>query len=282
MSGPSPVGVLPHAQVSQAEVGVIGGSGFYHLFGAEATERIHVTTPYGEPSDVLTVGAVAGRTVAFLPRHGSDHTIPPHRINYRANLWALDSIGVTRVVAPCAVGSLRAELAPGDVVVCDQFVDATKGKRDDTFFDGPEVAHLSAPRPYCSVLRAAAAAASRDAGLTAHDAGTVVVIEGPRFSTEAESRRYLRMGGDVLNMTQYPEVVLARELGICYTALGLVTDYDAGLDDGEVSAVTQEDVLRVFAAKISLLRQAVLQLVAALPDERLCDCAGGRPEPIKH
>ena len=268
--------------MSQAEIGVIGGSGFYHLFGEEATERIHVTTPYGEPSDVLTVGAVTGHTVAFLPRHGAGHTIPPHRINYRANLWALDSLGVTRVVAPCAVGSLRAELAPGDVVMCDQFIDATKGKRDDTFFDGPEVAHLSAPRPYCSVLRAAGADASRGAGLTTHDDGTVVVIEGPRFSTEAESRRYRRMGGDVLNMTQYPEVVLARELGICYTALALVTDYDAGIDDLEVSAVTQQDVLRVFAAKISLLRRAVLQLVAALPDARDCECAAGRPEPMNH
>lgn len=268
--------------MSRAEIGVIGGSGFHHLFDEEATERMHITTPYGEPSDALTVGGVSGRMVAFLPRHGSDHTIPPHRINYRANLWALDSLGVTRVVAPCAVGSLRAELAPGHVVTCDQFIDATKGRRDDTFFDGPEVAHLSAPRPYCSVMRAAAAAASRAAGLTAHDAGTVVVIEGPRFSTEAESRRYRQMGGDVLNMTQYPEVVLARELGICYTALALVTDYDAGLVDGEASAVTQEDVLRVFAAKISLLRHAVLQLVAALPEARDCECAGGRPQPIGH
>ena len=272
--------------MSQAEIGVIGGSGLYELFGAEAAEPVRVATPFGDPSDVLTVGAVAGRTVAFLPRHGARHTIPPHRINYRANLWAMDSLGVTRIVAPCAVGSLRAELAPGEVVVCDQFIDATKGKRDDTFFDGPEVAHLSAPRPYCSVLRAAAAGASRDAGLTTHYAGTVVVIEGPRFSTEAESRRYRQMGGDLLNMTQYPEVVLARELGICYTALALVTDYDAGLgdglDDGAASAVTQDDVLRVFAAKSSLLRDAVLQLVAALPDERDCDCAAARPQAINH
>lgn len=268
--------------MSQAEIGVIGGSGFYRLFDEDATERVHVRTPYGEPSDVLTVGSVAGRAVAFLPRHGAGHTIPPHRINYRANIWALDSLGVTRVIAPCAAGSLCAGLAPGDVVVCDQFIDASRGRRDDTFFDGPEVAHLSAPRPYCSVLRTAAVAASSDAGLTAHDGGTVVVVEGPRFSTEAESRRYRRMGGDVINMTQYPEVVLARELGLCYTALALITDYDTGLDEGEVSAVTQEDVLRVFAAKISLLRHAILRLVAALPDERVCDCAAGRPEPINH
>ena len=268
--------------MSRAEIGVIGGSGFYHLFGDETTERLQVTTPYGEPSEPLTVGSVAGRAVAFLPRHGAGHTIPPHRINYRANVWALESLGVTRIVAPCATGSLRAELAPGEVVVCDQFIDATKGRRADTFFDGPAVAHLSAPRPYCEVLRQAAAAASRDAGLTAHDAGTVVVIEGPRFSTEAESRRFRRMGGDLINMTQYPEVVLARELGMCYVALALVTDYDAGLDDSEVSAVTQDEVLRVFAAKISLLRRAVLRLVAALPDERACDCAAGKPEPINH
>lgn len=268
--------------MSQAEIGVIGGSGFYRLFGQEATQRVHLTTPYGDPSDAVTVGAIAGRSVAFLPRHGSGHTIPPHRINYRANLWVLNSLGVTRVIAPCAVGSLRAELAPGDVVVCDQFIDATKGRRDDTFFDGPEVAHLSAPRPYCPVMRAAAAAASRGAGLTAHDAGTVVVVEGPRFATEAESRRYRQMGGDLLNMTQYPEVVLARELGLCYTALALVTDYDAGLDDRGLDAVTQEEVLRVFAAKISLLRAAVLGLVATLPLERSCNCASARPESINH
>ena len=268
--------------MSRAEIGVIGGSGFYHLFGDEATERLDVPTPYGEASDALTVGAVGGRSVAFLPRHGARHTIPPHRINYRANLWALSSLGVTRVVGPCAAGSLRAEIAPGDVVVCDQFIDATKGRRDDTFFDGPEVAHLSAARPYCGVLRGAAVGASRKAGLTTHDGGTVVVVEGPRFSTLAESRRYRQSGGDVINMTQYPEVVLARELGLCYTALALVTDYDAGLEDSDVAAVTQEDVLRVFAAKISLLREAVLQLVAAMPDERLCDCAAGKPEPINH
>jgi len=268
--------------VSQAEIGVIGGSGFYHLLDEEATERMHVSTPYGDPSDVLTVGAVAGRTVAFVPRHGAGHTLPPHRINYRANLWALESLGVRRVVAPCASGSLRAELAPGDVVVCDQFIDATRGRRDDTFFDGPAVAHLSAPRPYCAELRAAAAAAAREAGLTAHDGGTVVVVEGPRFSTVAESHRYRQMGGDLLNMTQYPEVVLARELGLCYTALALVTDYDTGLDESGLAAVTQEDVLRVFAAKVSLLREAVLRLVAALPDHRVCDCAAGRPEPINH
>ena len=269
--------------MTTAEIGVIGGSGFYELFGAQDRERRDVVTPYGDPSDTVTVGIVAGRSVAFLPRHGTRHTIPPHRINYRANLWALSSLGVTRVVAPCAAGSLRADLKPGDLVICDQLIDATKGRRDDTFFDGPDVAHLSAPWPYCAELRAAAAASSRSAGLATHDGGTVVVIEGPRFSTAAESRLRTAQGADLINMTQYPEVALARELGLCYVALALLTDYDAGVDRGEdVAAVTQEEVLRVFAAKVALLREAVLQLVASLPAERGCDCAGSRPVSISH
>lgn len=269
--------------MTTAEIGVIGGSGFYHLFDHARQDGIEVPTPFGLPSDSVTVGEVAGTAVAFIPRHGATHTVPPHRINYRANLWALSTLGVTRVVAPCAAGSLRPELGRGDVVICDQLIDATKGRRDDTFFDGPEVAHLSAPSPYCPEMRTAAVAASRDARLTTHDGGVVVVVEGPRFSTAAESRMHRRNGGDIMNMTQYPEVALARELGMCYTALALVTDYDAGVhgDDRE-AAVTQEEVFRVFAANLAKLRDAVLRLVSALPAERRCDCASSRPHPIGH
>ena len=269
------------ARVNRAEIGVIGGSGFYHLFGPDSHGGVGVPTPYGDPSDSVTLGDVAGRSVAFIPRHGAGHTIPPHRINYRANLWALSSLGVTRVIAPCAAGSLRPDLARGDVVVCDQLIDATKGRRADTYFDGPEVAHLSAARPYCAELRAAAAASVRAAGLVARDGGTVVVIEGPRFSTEAESRMHRSHGADVINMTQYPEVALARELGLCYTALALVTDYDAGVEgDEQAAAVTQDEVFRVFGANVARLRDAVLHLVATLPAARGCDCRAARPQSI--
>lgn len=264
----------------RAAVGVIGGSGLYRfLDGAEAIE---VETPYGAPSDRVTVAQLAGHRVAFLPRHGSRHTVPPHRINYRANLWALHALGVERVLAPCAVGSLRAEHAPGEVVICDQVVDRTHG-RTDTFFDGPEVAHLSAADPYCEELRPLAAAAARDAGLPVHEGGTVVVISGPRFSTRAESRLYTAAGWNVINMTQYPEVVLARELGMCYVNLSLVTDYDAGLEGpGLAPPVTQEEVFAVFAQNTERLRTALQALISRLPARRGCGCAAGRPQPLGH
>ena len=262
----------------QAEVGVIGGSGLYHfLDGAGA---VRVETPYGEPSGELTVAELEGRRVAFLPRHGPQHTLPPHRINYRANFWALHSLGVRRVLAPCAVGSLRAEHGPGAVVVCDQLVDRTRG-RADTFFDGPEVAHLSAADPYCAELRPLAVRAARDAGMDVHDGGTVVVVNGPRFSTRAESRWFSAAGWDVVNMTQYPEVVLARELGMCYATLSLVTDYDSGLEgDPAVKPVTQAEVFAVFNQNMPRLREALRRLVALLPAQPSCDCAAGAPVPL--
>jgi 5'-methylthioadenosine phosphorylase len=264
----------------RAAIGVIGGSGLYRfLDGAEAVE---VETPYGSPSDRVAVAELAGHRVAFLARHGSRHTLPPHRINYRANLWALHSLGVERVLAPCAVGSLRPEHAPGEVVICDQLVDRTQG-RADTFFDGPEVAHLSAADPYCTELRPLAAAAAREAGLAVHEGGTVVVISGPRFSTRAESRLYAGAGWNVVNMTQYPEVVLARELGMCYVNLSLITDYDCGLEGrAEVRPVTQEEVFAVFARNTERLRSALRALVASLPARRGCGCAAGRPQPLGH
>ena len=259
----------------RAEIGVIGGSGLYRFL--DDPHALSVPTPYGEPSGEVTVAELAGRRVAFLPRHGPRHTIPPHRINYRANLWALHSLGVSRVIAPCAVGSLKPVHAPGHVVVCDQVVDRTRG-REDTYFDGPEVAHLSAADPYCAELRPLAARAARDAAMEVHQGGTVVVINGPRFSTRAESRWFAGQGWDVINMTQYPEVVLARELGMCYVNLSLVTDYDAGLE-GATGAppVTQQEVFAMFAENMPRLRDALARLVALLPAERACDCAAAAP-----
>lgn len=271
---------MPRMPDARAAIGVVGGSGLYSLLD-EGSDHLTVDTPWGEPSDDVTVGTLSGQPVAFLPRHGRRHHIPPHRINYRANLWALRSLGVERVLAPCAVGSLRAELAPGSVVVCDQLVNLSRG-RADTYFDGPRVVHLSAPDPYCVEVRPLAVAALQAAGMHAHDAGTVMVVDGPRFATRAESRLYTSWGADLLNMTQYPEVVLARELGMCYTALAVVTDYDTGLDsDPEIEPVTQEQVFTVFSQAITALRDALARLVVRIPAQRGCDC-GEVPQPITH
>jgi 5'-methylthioadenosine phosphorylase len=250
----------------RAEIGVIGGSGFYAFL--EGAREIEVDTPYGPPSDRLVVGEVAGRSVAFLPRHGRDHRFPPHRIPYRANLWALRSLGVRQVLAPCAVGGLRPELGPGSLVVPDQLVDRTAG-RVQTFHDTGAV-HVSFADPYCPTGRAVAATTAAAAGWPVTDRGAMVVIEGPRFSTRAESQWYAAQGWSIVNMTGHPEAVLARELALCYTAIALVTDLDAGVEGGE--AVTQEEVFRVFADNTARLRALLYDVVAALPAERRCPC----------
>ncbi len=254
-----------------AEIGVIGGSGFYRLLDEAAT--VEIDTPYGSPSDQIAIGRVGERSVAFIPRHGSHHTLPPAAINYRANLWALHSLGVRRVIAPSAAGSLQPELKPGDIVVCDQFVDRTSGREDTYFNAGPEVAHVSTAHAYCPVLREIASAVASSAGLTVHDRGTVVVIQGPRFSTQAESRWFSSMGWHIVNMTQYPEVALARELEMCYVNLSLVTDYDAGLEGNpDVKPVSVQDVVALFGTNIEKLRGLVLELIPSIPEERKCPC----------
>jgi len=251
-------------------IGVIGGSGLYRLL--DDVRREHLKTPYGEPSGDVAIGSIADQEVAFLPRHGVKHTLPPAQINYRANLWALKQLSVTRVIAPSAAGSLQAHVKPGDFVVCDQFVDRTRG-RADTYYTGPRVAHASAADPYCPQLRELALEAGNNAGVTMHETGTVVVIEGPRFSTRAESRWFAAQGWQVVNMTQYPEVVLARELELCYANLSLITDYDAGLQgEPNVPAVTVAEVERVFAANITRVRQLILDLIPRIPNERSCPC----------
>lgn len=254
-----------------AEIGVFGGSGFYELFDGGA-EEVSLDTVYGRPSDVFTVGTIAGRKVAFLPRHGHDHSIAPAEVNYRANVYAMKALGVRQIIGPCSVGSLRLDIHPGDFVVCDQFVDRTKD-RPDTFFTHDhtlEVQHLSAAEPYCPILRTIAVDCCRDLGINVHDGGTVVTIQGPRFSTKAESAWFSSMGWDVVNMTQYPEAWLARELGIHYVNVSLVTDYDAGL--GEHEAVTWEQVQRTFAENIDHVRSLVAAMVPAMPAARTMDC----------
>jgi 5'-methylthioadenosine phosphorylase len=250
----------------RAEIGVIGGSGLYELL--DGARELRVDTPYGEPSDPLVIGDVDGRPVAFLPRHGRDHRFPPHRINYRANLWALRSVGVRHVLAPCAVGSLRAELGPGTFVLPDQLVDRTEG-RPGTYFDVGAV-HVPFADPYCPTDRAVLRATCADLGVEVVDGGTMVVIQGPRFSTRAESQWYGGQGWSVINMTGQPEAALARELALCYTAIALVTDLDAGVDVH--TAVVQDEVFAVFAANLGVLRKLLLAAVPALPAQRDCPC----------
>jgi 5'-methylthioadenosine phosphorylase len=249
-----------------ADVAVIGGSGLYALL--DDAEEHTVDTPFGAPSDPITVASVAGRRVAFLPRHGRDHRFPPHRIPYRANLWALRAIGARQVVAPCAVGGLRPELGPGTFVVPDQLIDRTSG-RTQTFYDTGAV-HVNFADPYCPTGRAAVLEAADVQNLRITDGGTMVVVEGPRFSTRAESRWYSSLDGAVVNMTGHPEAVLARELALCYTTIALVTDLDAGVEGDQ--GVTQEEVFRVFAENTERMRGLLLDVVRALPDEPDCPC----------
>jgi 5'-methylthioadenosine phosphorylase len=252
---------------AQAEIGVIGGSGFYAFL--EHAVDAPVKTPYGAPSETPVVGDVGDRRVAFIPRHGKDHRFPPHGIPYRANLWALRALGVRQVIAPCAVGGLRPELGPGSLVVPDQMVDRTRS-REQTYFDVGAV-HVSFADPYCPNGRAAATAAAQEDGWPVVDGGAMVVIEGPRFSTRAESQWFTAQGWTVVNMTGHPEAVLARELALCYTAVALVTDLDAGITPHE--AVTQEEVFRVFGESIPRLRTTIASVIHRLPRERNCPCA---------
>lgn len=252
---------------TRAEIGVIGGTGLYSFLG-DPTE-VAVETPYGEPSDRLVVGEIGGRRVAFVPRHGRDHQHPPHRVNYRANLWALRSLGVRQVLGPCAVGSLRPLLGPGSLVVPDQVVDRTSG-RAQTYYDTGGPVHVTFADPYCPVGRAAAVRAASDAGWEPVDGGTMVVIEGPRFSTRAESQWYAAQGWSLVNMTGHPEAVLARELALCYTSIALVTDVDAGLVEGE--GVSQDEVFATFASHVGRLRDLLYAIVPSLPTDRTCPC----------
>lgn len=254
-----------------AEIGVFGGSGFYSLL-ENPIERT-VNTPYGPPSDRIAVGEIAGRRVAFLPRHGAGHRFPAHRVNYRANVWAMAHLGVSRILGPCAAGSLQPSIKPGDFVFCDQFVDRTSG-RADTFYDGPLSVHISSADPYCPELRALGMEEARTLGIRTHQQGTVVVIQGPRFSTRAESKWFSSMGWEVINMTQYPEVVLARELELCYLNISLITDWDVGLEgEPSVQPVTVEEVIRVFNENNERVKELIYRLVPRLPRERQCPCA---------
>ncbi len=250
-----------------ADIGVIGGSGFYEFL--DSAEEVAIETPYGPPSDPLVIGEMGGKRVAFLPRHGRDHRYPPHSIPYRANLWALRSAGVRQVIAPSAVGSLTVDYSAGTLAVPDQLVDRTSG-RVQTFYETGAAVHVPFADPYCPVGRANAVSAARASDWEPVTSATLVIIEGPRFSTRAESRWYAGQGWTLIGMTGYPEAVLARELALCYTTIALVTDTDAGVEEGE--GVTQDEVFRVFAQNVSRLRDLVLTAVTSLPLDRDCPC----------
>jgi 5'-methylthioadenosine phosphorylase len=256
--------------VKKASIGVFGGSGFYKFL--KRGESVVVETPYGFPSAPINISKVGRRSVAFLPRHGTHHQFPPQSVPYRANLHAFKSLGVERVLGPCAVGSLNPKRKPGDFVICDQFVNFTNGRRD-TYFDGPETTHVSSADPYCPELRKIAREVADGLGLPTHSGGTVVVIQGPRFSTRAESLFFKRQGWDVINMTQYPEAILARELEMCYANISVVTDYDAGLEgDPRVKPVSHEEVIETFNKNIGNLRTLISGIVDAIPEKRSCGC----------
>lgn len=255
----------------KADIGVFGGSGFYSFL--ENVEEIEIETPYGKPSDRIAIATYEGKKIAFLPRHGKSHQLPPHMIPYRANLYAMKKLGVKKILAPTSSGSLQPNIKPGDFVISDQFVDRTTGRKD-TFYDGPVTRHISSAHPYCQELRSIALQTAKDIGITIHEKGTVVVIQGPRFSTVVESRWFNKMGWDVINMTQYPEAYLARELGICYANISLITDYDAGLEGrDDIAPVTEDAVLKVFEENNEKVKKMLFEVIKRIDlSSDTCTC----------
>lgn len=242
-----------------ARIGILGGSGLYDMPGLVDRREQAVSTPFGEPSDAVLLGRLNGEELAFLPRHGRGHRFNPSEVNYRANIWALKSLGVEWIISVSAVGSLREAVVPGHVVVIDQFIDRTKG-RAATFFEGGVVGHVSFADPVCATLRGILIESAREAGATTHDGGVYVCMEGPAFSTRAESHLYRSWGGTVIGMTNLPEAKLAREAGISYATLAMATDYDCWHDAHD--AVTVDQVVAVLKANVSLAQRAI---AAAVP-----------------
>lgn len=249
-----------------AEIGVIGGTGVYDPELLENAQKIKLATPFGAPSDEITIGKLAGRNVAFINRHGPGHTIPPHLVNSRANIWALKKVGVTRILAPGAVGSLKESYKPGDIVITDQFIDFTKNRKY-TFYEGGKVFHISLADPFCDELRKALIDSGRSIGIELKEKGIYVCIEGPRFSTRAESRMF-RTFGDIIGMTLVPECQLAREAEICYVAINTITDYDVWTE----KPVSTRDVLETMKENLQKVRSLLLDTIPKIPTERKCAC----------
>ena len=259
------------SEKARAEIGVFGGSGFYSFL--EDTTEFDLKTPYGDPSDKVVIGEVGGKKVAFLPRHGKDHDLPPHMINFRANIYAMKELGVKYIFGPCASGSLQPHIKPGQFVICNQFVDRTKGRKD-TFFDGPKTVHIGMAEPYCPDLRKIVIQSAKELDIDHHPKGTVVIIQGPRFSTVAESKWFASQDWEVINMTQYPESYLAREQEICYVNISLITDYDVGLEGHpDVAPVNMEEVVKVFNENNEKLKDLLFKAIGKIPEGRQCICS---------
>ncbi len=257
--------------MDKASIGIFGGTGFYKFF--DNMEEVVVETPYGSTSSSISIAEIDGKKAAFLPRHGKNHEYPPHKIPYRANLWAMKKLGVKRIISPNACGSLQSHIKVGDFVICDQFVDRTSG-RASTFYDGPITTHIGMAEPYCPELMQIAVNNLKKLGYSHHTKGTVVVIEGPRFSTISESKWFTSMGWEVINMTQYPEVVLARELEMCFLNISVVTDYDVGVvSEGSVEPVSHEMVTKIFNENLEKLKTLIINIIKDIPDKReKCKC----------
>ncbi len=246
-------------------IGIIGGSGLYNIL--ESPESKEIDTPFGKPSGEVEIGKINGVEVAFIPRHGKKHTIPPHKVNYRANVYALQKVGVQRIVGINAVGSLKEELSPGTTVIPDQFIDFTR-RRELTFYDGPEVYHISAADPFCDVCGSILNDKAKQVGAKPHLGGTYVVVEGPRFSTRAESKMF-RQFGDIIGMTLVPEVNLADELGMCYSVIATVTDYDVWAD----KPVDASEVMRTMKENEEKVVQIIRESLPLINEKRTCQCS---------
>lgn len=252
--------------MSILKIGIIGGSGLYDAGLFERSRTLKISTPYGTPSAPVEVGVMDGVEIAFIPRHGKAHEYPPHAVNYRANVWSMKELGVERLISPCAVGSLKEALKPGDFCIPDQFIDFTK-RRDYTFFDGGETYHVPAADPFCPELARHFLRLGEREGLRVHPSGTYVCIEGPRFSTRAESRMFRQLG-DVIGMTLVPEINLAIEAGLCYLSLAMITDYDVWTE----KPVDVQQIIATMRANTDNVRRLLKAAVPAIP-ERGCGCA---------
>ncbi len=250
-------------------IAIIGGTGVYDVEMLEDAKEVKVYTPYGDTSDLITVGRYSGKGIAFLPRHGKEHRIPPHRIPARANIWALKHLGVKRIIAPAAVGSMRVEMRPGDIVVPDQFIDFTK-RREYTFYDGGEVCHVSLADPFCPELRSIVIEQCKGLNLRVHERGTYICVEGPRYSTRAESLFFRdMMGADIIGMTLVPECILAREMEICYVSIATVTDYDVWAE----KPVSTQEVIDTLKKNSINVKRLLREVISKIPEERInCAC----------
>ncbi|MDQ1278946.1 MAG: S-methyl-5-thioadenosine phosphorylase [Thermoproteota archaeon] len=257
------------------EIGIIGGTGMYDPVIIKEAEDKKVYTPFGRTSDLISVGFYEGKKIAFIPRHGRKHQIPPHKIPSKANIWALKELGVKRIISPSAVGSLRENYRAGEFVLVDQFIDRTAG-RPDTFYDGGQVCHISTADPTCSELRTIFVKSARELGIPFHNKGTYICIQGPRFSTRAESRLFRAWGVDVIGMTLYPEIALAREVEICYVPVAMITDYDVWAE----KPVSTDEIIRTMEMNVDNFKKLIMHTIPKIPEVRKCSCKDALKEAL--